>query len=113
MQEQVGQGAQYADGTITGAAEVFRSWALTPAGATLLLLLIGLGLAKACQVGGRMVTGLMTATLTLFIVWVLGGVMEAMGIPVREAMAQVAAGLPSLAGAALRFLVALLGVASS
>lgn len=111
MQE-TGQAAQVADGTMGGAAEVFRSWALTPAGATLLLLVIGLGIAKACQIGGRIVSGLLTATLTLFLVWVLGGVVEAMGIPVREAMAQVAAQLPWVAGALMRFLAELLGAAS-
>lgn len=112
MGEQLNQGTQYANGTMEGALTVFRSWALTPAGAVLLLALIGLCIAKACRVGGRIVTGLLTATLTLFLVWVLGGVVEAMGIPVREAMAQVAAGLPAFAGALMRFLTLLLGAAA-
>lgn len=63
---------------------VLMSWIMTPVGATLFLMLLACGILKFVKRGVRWVTGLFSVVCVLVAVWILGGVLEAWGIPVRE-----------------------------
>lgn len=87
---------------------VFWAWMFTPTGALLTLLLLGLGgVSIVFRVLGRSVVLLERAAMIaagLFFVWVVGGILEAWGIPVREWIRQLGSALPDLGSAFGTFL---------
>ena len=102
-----------------GASDFFTvlfAWMFTPTGAvlTLLLLLIGGG-SIVMRILGRSIRALSIAASIcagLFFVWIISGVLEAMGIPVREWMRSIAAQLPEIGALFKAFLERLLFTAS-
>ena len=95
-------------GTVTqtagqGAADfltVLFAWMFTPTGAVLTLLLLAVGGGSVfMKIMGRSMRMLSVAARIcagLFFVWVISGVLEAMGIPIREWMQGIASQLPDL-----------------
>lgn len=104
-----------ADATPSTAAntgmDVFASWILTPTGATLTLLMIGLGIAGVVARGVRWVGIALKVALAMWVVWILGGILEAWGVPVREMIRQLGAYLPTLLNAAGAWLARMFEVA--
>lgn len=104
-----------ANTTTMSTLDVFMSWILTPTGAILMLLLIFIGGGSlVMKIMGRSVRLLMIAgkiVCVLFFVWVIGGILEAFGVPVRETIATVSAYLPALAGKFLDFVGRLFTIA--
>lgn len=94
---------------------VFLSWVMTPTGAVLALLLIGLAVASGVmQVMGRGVRVLgvcVKIVAALLFVWIVGGILEAWGIPVRETISYLGSQLPTLIGHAAEFIGSLFSVA--
>lgn len=93
VQQTAAQGAN-------GFLDVLAAWVFTPTGATLTLMLIAIG-------GGSLVMRLMgrasrllsiagLVTAFLFFVWIVSGILEAFGIPVREWIRMIALQLPDL-----------------
>ncbi|PWG66710.1 hypothetical protein [Bifidobacterium callitrichidarum] len=103
--------------TANDTLSVFMSWILTPTGAVLMLLLIFIGGGSVVmKILGRSVRVLSIAgkiVCVLFFVWVIGGVLEAFGIPVRETLATIGGYLPMLVGKFLDFVARLFTVANS
>ena len=97
---------------VQGAFDVLLAWMFTPTGALLLVMVILFGGADlALRAAGRAVRwlGLVAkACAGLFAVWVVGGILEAWGIPVREWIGAAAAGVPGLAAALVEFFKRLL-----
>lgn len=87
---------------------VFMAWILTPPGATLTLLLIALGVATSVmRLAGRSIRFLLAATkiaATLLVIWIVGGILKAWGVPGRESIATIGSWIPSLIQAAGGFL---------
>ena len=86
-----------------GAADfltVLFAWMFTPTGAVLTLLLLAVGGGSVfMKIMGRSMRMLSVAARIcagLFFVWVISGVLEAMGIPIREWMQGIASQLPDL-----------------
>ncbi|GGI15370.1 hypothetical protein GCM10007377_15560 [Galliscardovia ingluviei] len=79
---------------------VLLSWIVSPSGATLSLLSMGFGavagLLRLLGKGARLIMWLMGACLTLLVLFVLGGLLEAWGVPVRATLETVFAFLPRL-----------------
>lgn len=90
---------------------VFSSWALTPTGALLTLLLIGSGgaawILRGLGRSARIITWVAGAVAVVWMLWILGGVLGRMGAPIR----QILAWLPAIVDAAGGLLVRLLGAA--
>lgn len=111
-------------GTVTqtagqGAADfliVLFAWMFTPTGAVLTLLLLAVGgVSVFMRIMGRSMRMLSVAARIcagLFFVWVISGVLEAMGIPIREWMQGIASQLPDLGVLLKAFLERLLFTAS-
>ena len=112
-----------------GAADfltVLFAWMFTPTGAVLTLLLLAVGPVAPLLLGvgggsvfmkimGRSMRMLSVAARIcagLFFVWVISGVLEAMGIPIREWMQGIASQLPDLGVLLKAFLERLLFTAS-
>ena len=99
-----------------GAADfltVLFAWMFTPTGAVLTLLLLAVG--GVMRIMGRSMRMLSVAARIcagLFFVWVISGVLEAMGIPIREWMQGIASQLPDLGALLKAFLERLLFTAS-
>lgn len=95
---------------------ILFAWIFTPVGAILTLLLICIGgVSVAMRIMGRAVRGLtIAATIcaVLFFIWIISGVLEAMGIPVREWMQSIAAQLPEIGSWFKAFMERLLFTAS-
>ena len=90
---------------------MFASWILTPTGATLTLLMIGLGIAGVVARGVRWVGIALKVALAMWVVWILGGILEAWGVPVRETIRMVGGYLPALARAMCDWLARMFEVA--
>ena len=90
---------------------VFASWILTPTGATLTLLMIGLGIAGFVARSVRWVGIAMKVAIAMWVVWILGGILEAWGVPVRETIRMVGGCLPALAKALCGWLARMFEVA--
>lgn len=111
-------------GTVTqtagqGAADfltVLFAWMFTPTGAVLTLLLLAVGGGSVfMKIMGRSMRMLSVAARIcagLFFVWVISGVLETMGIPIREWMQGIASQLPDLGVLLKAFLERLLFTAS-
>lgn len=97
--------------TVNTGMDVFASWILTPTGATLTLLMIGLGVAGQLARGVRWVGIALKVALAMWVVWILGGILEAWGVPVREMIRQLGAYLPTLLNAAGAWLARMFEVA--
>lgn len=82
--------------TAMGGISAFNSWVMTPTGATLTLLLIGFGIAAAVRKGVRWVQVTLRVVIVLWVVWILGGILEAWGVPVRESISAVGGQIPNL-----------------
>lgn len=100
MESTTNQTAQIAGKGAADFFSVFLAWVFTPTGAilTLLLILIGGG-SLAMRVMGRasrLLSVLGTITAILFFVWIVSGVMEGFGIPVREWIRSIAMQLPDI-----------------
>lgn len=102
-----------------GAADfliVLFAWMFTPTGAVLILLLLAVGGGSVfMKIMGRSMRMLSVAARIcagLFFVWVISGVLEAMGIPIREWMQGIASQLPDLGVLLKAFLERLLFTAS-
>lgn len=97
-----------ASNTLFAGWEVFSAWVFTPTGALLTLLLIGLGIANgALSFMGRTTRILKYAlgiVATVWLLWVLGGVLGRMGAPIREVFTLIFAWLPPLMNAFMGFL---------
>lgn len=78
---------------------VFLSWILTPTGAVLTLLLIGLGAATGLMSlmgrSVRVLAILVKIAGALLFIWVVGGILEAWGIPVRETIRYIGSQIPA------------------
>lgn len=89
-------------GTQTGndALSVFGAWMFTPTGATLTILLILIGATYGVMnVLGRTVRWLgIAAKIVAFLLffWIVGGILEAWGIPVREWVQSIASRIPDI-----------------
>lgn len=94
--------------TVSDGLRIFASWCCTPIGGILLLLLIGCGVLSVVKRGARWVTWLVSIVSIMFMVWIIGGILEAYGIPVRETIRQFGAWLPSIIGGVGRFLNSIL-----
>lgn len=83
-----------------GFFSVLGAWIFTPTGAvlTLLLLLIGGSSLVTKIIGGtsRLLSIAGVVTAALFFAWIVSGVLEGFGIPVREWIQSIAAQLPNL-----------------
>ena len=80
---------------IEAGINVFLSWVFTPTGAILTLLLIALasftGVGKWLRWPTRVFSVMLKIVVCLYFVWIVGGILEAWGIPVREMLAQMGA----------------------
>lgn len=99
------------DGAANTGAGVFMSWVMTPTGAMLTLFLIGVGVAVAVRRGVRWLTVLFRVVLGMWALWVLGGILEAWGVPVRETVRTVGGLLPGLARSVIVWLEAMFRLA--
>lgn len=106
---------QEAAGHAATALEVFLAWVFTPTGALLLVLAIlfgGAGLVMRFVGAGRRFAGLFMTFMGvagfLFFVWVISGLLEVWGIPVREWLAQIGSMLPDVGSALMQFFERLL-----
>lgn len=91
---------------------VFCAWAfMTPVGAMLTLLLLACGVCALVWREKRWVGVLVDAVGCLFALWVLGSVLQCMGVPVMSGLHVLAAGLPGFLGAVGGFLTRLAATA--
>lgn len=94
MEETGQQAATYAG----GGGSVFLAWLETPIGATLVLLLVVLGVGSVVMNvmhrSARVVEIMATIVLGLLFFYVVGGILEAMGYPVREFVQQLFDAIP-------------------
>lgn len=81
--------------TVASGLGVFLSWVRTPIGALLFILLCGSGVLAVVKRGARWAGIFLQVVATLFSIWVLGGILEAWGIPVREMIRQLGSYMPS------------------
>lgn len=95
--------------------DVFMAWVFTPTGALLLVLAIlfaGMGVVTrilgAGQRFARMFTVCMSIAGILFFFWVVSGLLEVWGLPVREWAAQIFGELPDIGAALSDFFIRLL-----
>ena len=104
-------------GTVNTGIEVFRQWVMTPVGATLVLILLAVCVAnvvmRAAGTAGMVLNVVTTVAIVLFFLWVIGGVCEAMGIPVRETVRQMGSYLPDVGTSFMKFLKDLFDVSVS
>ena len=79
---------------------VFMAWVFTPTGAVLTLLLIALSAATGIMhLAGRSIRLMLTLvkiTATLLVIWIVGGILEAWGVPVRETIATIGSWIPGI-----------------
>ena len=108
MEEVRDQAAETAGQTLGDVLTVFFSWVFTPTGAILTLLMIIICAGSAVfAIMQRSTAALMTALTVcsfLLFVWIVTGVLEVMGLPVREWMRDVAAQLPNVGSLFMEFL---------
>lgn len=96
-------------GTQTGndALSVFAAWIFTPTGAMLTVLLILIGSAYGVlNMMGRAVHWLgIAAKVVAFLLffWIVGGILEAWGVPVREWLQSIASQLPDIGSLLMQF----------
>lgn len=104
------------DSAASSGLGLFMAWVRTPTGAMLLLLVIGLGaasgMARLLGRSARMVGALLSVSVALLAFWVLGGVLEMMGFPVRETVGTLGGLLPGLVASVVAFLEELMGIAA-
>ena len=104
-------------GTVNTGIEVFRQWVMTPVGATIALILLAIGavnvVMRTSGTAGTVLNVVSTVAIVLFFLWIIGGVCEAMGIPVRETVRQMGAYLPDVGTAFMKFLKDLFDVSVS
>ena len=91
MEEVGNQAADTAGRTLGDVLTVFFSWVFTPTGAILTLLMI------------IICAGSVVFAFLLF-VWIITGVLEVMGLPVREWMKDIAAQMPDIGSLFMEFL---------
>lgn len=106
-----------ANSTAMSGLGLFMAWVKTPTGAMLLLLVLGLwaasGAARLLGRSARLIGILLSVSGVLLVLWILGGVLEAMGFPVRETVGTLGGLLPGLLSAVVGFLEELMGIAAS
>jgi hypothetical protein len=92
-------------------AAVLTAWVLTPIGAVLTIIIIGLasymGVMHVLGRGIGIAMFLMKITAAAWTLWVVGGILEAMGLPVKETLASLFSFLPPILHAIGRFLIQL------
>lgn len=102
------------DSTTSNALALFFSWVFTPIGATLTLLILIMGggslIARIMGQSGRLLKTLATIAAVLFFVWVITGILSAMGIPVRDWLLQIGSYIPDLLAAFVEFIQRLVSV---
>lgn len=102
--------------TANTALELFFSWVFTPVGATLTLLMIVMGavsgILRLLGRTGRILKTCLTVTMVLLFVWIMSGVLGAMGIPVREWLIQLGNCIPKLLDAFTAFITRLVDAAT-
>lgn len=86
--------------TTNNAFDVLAAWVFTPTGATLTLMLLVIGggslVMKLMGRGSRLLSIAGTVTAFLFFTWIVSGILEAFGIPVREWIRSIAMQLPDI-----------------
>ena len=99
MEEVGNQAADTAGRTLGDVLTVFFSWVFTPTGAILTLLMIII-----CA--GSVVFAILQKSTRAFLlfVWIITGVLEVMGLPVREWMKDIAAQMPDIGSLFMEFL---------
>lgn len=97
--------------TTQSGMDIMMSWIMTPTGATLFLLLCACGLLKVIKRGSRVASVAVSVAAGLFFVWIVGGVLQAWGIPVRDWLQQLGAQLPDLGSAVGRFFTRMFSMA--
>lgn len=112
MGEAAGELANQGAASTQSGMDIMMSWILTPTGATLFLLLCACGVLKIVKKGARWASIMLTVVAVLFFVWIVGGVLQAWGIPVRDWMQQVGAQLPDLGTAVSKFFTRMFDLAS-
>ena len=89
----------------TGTWDVFWAWVFTPTGAVIFLLMLGVVIAtvvmKLMNRATRVLTVCASTLVVLFFLWVVGGILEAWGVPVREIIAALGSRLPDLGSSAM------------
>lgn len=98
--EVAAQGSQ----TTQSGMDIMMSWIMTPTGATLFLLLLACGIFKLVKRGSRMASVAVSVAAGLFFVWIVGGVLQAWGIPVRDWLHQIGALLPDVGTSFMNFM---------
>lgn len=63
---------------------VFASYIVSPLGVVFILLLLATGVSRVIWRGSRIFSTLLRVAAVLFVLWLFGGLLEAMGLPVRE-----------------------------
>lgn len=108
MEEVGNQAADTAGQTLGDVLTVFFSWVFTPTGAILTLLMIiicaGSAVFAILQKSTRALMAALTICAFLLFVWIITGVLEVMGLPVRQWMQDVAAQLPDIGSLFMEFL---------
>lgn len=108
MQEVGNQAADTAGQTLGDTLAVFLSWVFTPTGAilTLLMLIICAGsvVFAVIQKSARALGVALTICAFLLFAWIVTGVLEVFGFPVREWMKAIAAQLPDIGSLFMEFL---------
>lgn len=108
MEEVGNQAADTAGRTLGDVLTVFFSWVFTPTGAILTLLMIiicaGSIVFAILQKSTRALMTALTICAFLLFVWIITGVLEVMGLPVREWMKDIAAQMPDIGSLFMEFL---------
>lgn len=108
MEEVGNQAADTAGQTLGDVLTVFFSWVFTPTGAILTLLMIiicaGSAVFAILQKSTHALMTALTICAFLLFVWIITGVLEVMGLPVRQWMQDVAAQLPDIGSLFMEFL---------
>ena len=108
MEEVGNQAADTAGRTLGDVLTVFFSWVFTPTGAILTLLMIiicaGSVVFAILQKSTCALMSALTICAFLLFVWIITGVLEVMGLPVREWMKDIAAQMPDIGSLFMEFL---------
>lgn len=84
------------DGVAAGGWGVFLSWLLTPLGSFLFLCVLGFSIAASVMRESRWLRWTAACFGGLFLLWMCGGVLGAMGVPVQPVLKTLGADLPTL-----------------
>lgn len=110
MEEVTGSATQATESGL----QLFMAWLMTPTGATLTLLILLLGGAsiagRALGWSTRLLKTMVTVAGVLLFVWIISGILSAMGVPVREWIASIGSWFPRLWNAFIGFLEKLVQV---